>query len=92
MQKGPSAPKTAIPQLRLIDFMKFEVVSSNPSANMMTIMPRSAKPLIKGFVPSGKMPVLTRSAPIKRKYKTGVSRVLSARTEAIKTDSQTIAS
>ena len=76
---GPNAPKTAMPHARLIDLKKFDVLSSKPSANMIMMMPISAKLSMKWSGSFGKMPVLTIKDPRARKYRTGVRRVLAAK-------------
>jgi len=82
------APNRAIPQLRLTLATKLSVDSSNLSANMLKIMPSSAKDRLNTPLSAGSTPIFTSTLPTKRKYSTGVNRVIFASTTAAKTAAQ----
>ena len=86
--KGTSAPKNAIPQLRFTLFRKLPVSSSKPSANIMTMIPSSAKSSIKTGISIGSQPIFTIIAPKNRYQSAGVNLVLSARYAAANTLTQ----
>ncbi len=89
---GAMAPKKAMPQLRFILLMKSEVFSSNPRANMMTMMPSSANVVMNSLLSVGRIPRLTSTAPTNRRNSTEVRRVFFAAYTAKKTPHHIIAS